>query len=148
MATSNDKLIHTGPLLPTLGAFATIANPPAGKPNRKRCRYLSKVHMDIVYGDCVALGGFRYALLLVDVATRCTWMYGLSSLTSSHIIDALEAFRADAEAMPRKFHTDFDKKLIGSKAMQFILKNKSKVIAANAGRQSSNGLVERTWHLA
>ena len=101
--------------------------------------------MDIVYGDCVALGGFRYALLLVDVAMRYTWMYGLSSLTSSHIIDALEAFRADAGAMPRKFHTDFDKKLIGGKALSFILKNGSKIIAANAGRQSSNGLVKRTW---
>ena len=48
--------------------------------------------MDIVYGGCVALGEFRYALLLVDVTTQYTWMYGLSSLTSSHIIDALEAF--------------------------------------------------------
>ena len=35
--------------------------------------------------------------------------------------------------------------MIGSKALRFILKNGSKVIAANAGRQSSNGLVERTW---
>ena len=69
-----------------------------------------------MYCDCVALGGFRYALLVVDVATRYSWMDGLLSLTSSHIVDALEAFRADAGAMPRKFHTDFDKKLIGGKA--------------------------------
>jgi hypothetical protein len=144
-SSDNAKLISTGELPPTLGAFATIPNPPAGKTIRKHRRYLDKVHMDIIFGDCVALGGYRYALILVDVSTRNCWMYGLSSLTSNHIIAALEAFRSDANGIPKKFHSDFDKKLIGGKALKWINANNSKIIAANAGRQSSNGLVERTW---
>ena len=56
--------------------------------------------MDIVFDDCLALGGFRYDLLLVDVATRYCWIYGMQSLTSNHVIYALEAFCADAGGMP------------------------------------------------
>ena len=144
-ASSNATLIHTGELPPTLGSFATIVNPPAGKTSRRRRRYLDKVHMDIVFGDCLALGGYRYALILVDVATRYCWIYGMTSVSGSHVVAALENFRADAGGVPLTFHSDFDKKLIGGKALRWIHKNKSRVIAANAGRQSSNGLVERTW---
>jgi hypothetical protein len=64
--------------------------------------------MDIVFGDCMSLGGFRYALLLVDVATRYTWLYGLQTVSSGDIIFALDAFRADAGAYPKKFHANFD----------------------------------------
>ena len=58
----------------------------------------------------MSLGGFRYALILVDVTTHYTWLYGLTTLTSSEIISALEAFVSDAGAYPRKFHADFDNK--------------------------------------
>ena len=54
----------------------------------------------------------------------------MPSLTSNYMTDALEKFRADAGGMPRKFHSDFDKKLIGDKALKWILSNDSKVIAA------------------
>ena len=144
-ASANAKLVHGGELPPTLGAFTTITNPPKGKPLRKRRKFLDKVHMDIVYGDCLSLGGFRYALLLVDVATRYCWIYGMPSLTSSHIIHAFDTFKSDVGRVPKKFHTDFDKKLIGGDALRWILNSGSKVVAANAGRQSSNGLAERTW---
>ena len=107
---------------------------PREKIIKKHRRYLKKVHMDIVFGDCLALGGFRYALMLVDVATRYCWIYGLPSLTSSHIVDALESFRADAGKIPRMFHSDFDKKLIGGKALKWIKTAGSRIIAAPAGR--------------
>jgi hypothetical protein len=64
--------------------------------------------MDIVFGDCMSLGGFRYALLLVDVATRYTWLYGLQTVSSGDIIFALDAFRADTGAYPKKFHANID----------------------------------------
>ena len=48
-------------------------------------------------------------------------------------------------AIGRKFHADFDKKIIGGKALKWIRTNGCNIIAAPAGRQSSNGLVERTW---
>ena len=145
LSYSNAILIHTGALPATLGSFSAFVNPPAGKPLRKRRKYLHKVHMDIVFGDYLALEGFQYALVLVDSATRYYLIYGLTSLTSPHIIFALEAFRADAGGLPKKFHSDFDNKLIGSQALRWIMANKSKIIASNAGRQSSNGLVKHTW---
>jgi hypothetical protein len=40
--------------------------------------------MDIAFGDCVSVGGFRYALILVDRATRYNWVYGLKDLSRSH----------------------------------------------------------------
>ena len=99
--------------------------------------------MDIVFGDCVALGGFRYALILVDVATRYAWFYGMQTVSSADIILALETFKADAGTYPKTFHADFDQKLIGGAALRHIKKH-SRVIAAPAHRQSSNGLVEVT----
>ncbi|KAL7538082.1 hypothetical protein ACHAWF_005990, partial [Thalassiosira exigua] len=60
------------------------------------------------------------------------------------IVSALQDFKAEAGEVPRKFHADFDKKLIGGQALCWIISEGSKIIAANAGRQSSNGLVERT----
>ena len=89
---------------------------------------------------------FRYALLLVDVSTRYSWLFGMHSLTSSKIISALEAFRESAGGSPKRFHCDFDKKLIGGRALKWIREQKSSVIAAPAGGQSSNGLIECTWH--
>ena len=40
---------------------------------------------------------------------------------------------------------DFDRKLIGGRALRWILEQGSTIWAAPARRQSSNGLVERTW---
>ena len=85
-SSSNAKLIQTGELPPSLGDYATIPNPPAGKLMKKRRRFLDKVHLDIVYGDCVALGGYRYALLIVDVSTRYCWVYGMQSTTGSAVV--------------------------------------------------------------
>jgi hypothetical protein len=92
----------------------------------------------------LSLGCFHYALLLVDVATHYTWLYGLTTLTSSETISALEAFVSGAGACPTKFHSDFDDKLIGGATLRFI-NNHSCIIAAPAHHQSSNSLVESTW---
>ena len=55
-ASSNAKLINTGEFPSTIGNFATITNPAWGKSIKKHCRFLDKVHMDIVFGDCLSLG--------------------------------------------------------------------------------------------
>ena len=57
--------------------FAKISNNTKGKTIKKRLQFLEKIHMEIVFGDYVALGGHWYALLLVDVATRYCWIYGM-----------------------------------------------------------------------
>jgi hypothetical protein len=58
-ASSNASLISSGELPTTIGDYATINNPPRGKPLCTRRCYLDKCHMDIVHGDCLSLGGFR-----------------------------------------------------------------------------------------
>ena len=47
--------------------------------------------------------------------------------------------------MFKKYHSDFDKKLIGGKTLRWINTTNSKIIAAPAKHQSSNGHTERTW---
>jgi hypothetical protein len=60
-ASKNATHVHGGELLSTIDDFTTINNPPKGKHILKRYHFLDKVHMDIVYGDCLSLGGFHYA---------------------------------------------------------------------------------------
>ena len=138
--------MNSGLLPPTIGSFATIKNHSIRKTIKKQRQFLDKFHIDVVFGDCVALEGYRYALILVDVATRYCWLYGMSSLKSTLITPALELFKADAGRLPHMFHSDLDKKLIGGNALQWILSNGSNIIAAPAGRQSLIGLAECTWH--
>ena len=57
-ASFNAKLIHTGELLPTLGSFATIGNPPTSKNIKKHRKYLDKCHMDIVHGNTLSFCSF------------------------------------------------------------------------------------------
>jgi hypothetical protein len=82
----------------------------------------------------------------VDVATRFCWLFGLTSLCGNDIVSALDAFSTAIDGrVPRKFHADFDRKLIGGKALRWMQEHKCKIWAAPARRRSSNGLVERTW---
>jgi len=101
--------------------------------------------MDIAFGDCVSVGGFRYALILVDRATCYNWVYGLKDLLADSILSALRNFKADAGSYARCFHSDCDAKLFGKRIRDHLIDNNSKVVAAPAGRQSSNGLVESHW---
>ena len=84
-AATNAILVNSGLLPSNIGSFTTIVDPPKVNPIKKRRQYIYKVNMDIVFGYCVALGGHRYVLLLVDVATRYCWLYGMSSLSSTSI---------------------------------------------------------------
>ena len=76
-AETNASLVNLGLLPSNIGSFATIYNPPKGKPIKKRRQFLDKLHMEIVFGECVSLEGNRYVLLIVDVATRYYWLYGM-----------------------------------------------------------------------
>jgi hypothetical protein len=56
-ASKNAELIKCGEMPSTIGDFVTINNPNKGKPLTKHRKFLDKCHMDIVYGDCLSLGG-------------------------------------------------------------------------------------------
>ena len=100
--------------------------------------------MDIGYGNCIAIGGSRYTIMLVDHATRFRWIYGLKSLTHSHIIAALELFHSDASMIPETFYTDFDPKLIKGKRADWIRQANSRVIAAPSAHQDKMDLWNAT----
>jgi hypothetical protein len=94
--------VDGGEFPPSLGSFATVPKAKWGKLlDRSRYRYLDAVHMDIAFGDCLSIGGFCYALILVDRATRYNWTFGLKSLSSDCILAALRLFRAAAGSLAR-----------------------------------------------
>ena len=73
------------PLL--LGSYATIPKAPrGGSINWEDSFFLDVVHVDIAFGDCVLVGGFRYSLIFVDRATRYNWVFGLKDLSKESIV--------------------------------------------------------------
>ncbi len=72
-------------------------------------------------------------------------MFGLKDLSSSSILRAFRLFRADAGSYARCFRSDCDTKLFGTTIRDHLIDNASNIVAAAAGRQSSNGLVESHW---
>jgi len=129
-----------------LGSFATIPKAKQNGPlDRTSYCFLDAVHMDIAFGDCVSVGGYCCALILVDRATRYNWAFGLKTLSSECILAALCLFRAAAGSLARCFYCDCDPKLFGRAISDYLVDNSSKVVAAPAKRQSSNGLVESHW---
>ncbi len=103
--------------------------------------------MDIAFGDCVSVGGYRFALILVDRATCYNWAFGLKTLSSSCIHSALRLFRAATGSLACCFYCDCDHKNFGMAISEYLIDNKSKVVAAPAKCQSSNGLVESHWKI-
>jgi hypothetical protein len=86
----------------SLGSFATIPKAKRGGPlDQTSYHFLDAVHMDIAFGDCVSVGCYCYALILVDRATRYNWAFGLKTLSSECIIAALRLFRAAAGSLAR-----------------------------------------------
>ncbi len=103
------------------------------------------MHVDIVFGDGLGRLGYRYALLFVDRATRYIWVFGLKSLHADALIAAFSQFRAEAGRLAVQFRTDCDAKILSHQIMTWLRTNGSNIASAPAGRQSSNGLVERQW---
>jgi hypothetical protein len=66
----DDTWVDGGKFPPALGSFATVPKSNKGTPlDQTLYKYLDAVHVDIAFGDCLSIGGFRYALILVDRAT-------------------------------------------------------------------------------
>jgi len=129
-----------------LGNVANIKKSRRNKiPIARPPNFLARVHMDIGYGDCKAVGGARYCALLVDRATRQTFIYGIKSLTHAALVAVFKQFRLDAGGLPKVLLTDFDSKIFGGATGQWLKENFCNVRAAPPRRQNQNGLVERTW---
>ena len=65
------RLLDNGEFPVSIGAYVTIPKAPWGKPlDCTSSKYLDIVHVDITFGDCMSVGGYKYALIFVDRATR------------------------------------------------------------------------------
>jgi hypothetical protein len=71
----------------------------------------------------------------------------LESLCLDDILGAIRLFRDSAGGLARCFYCDCDAKLFGTAISEYLIDNESKVLAAPAKRQSSNGLVESHWKI-
>ncbi len=126
----------------SLGSYATILKAPCGGSiNREDSLFLDVVHVDIAFGDCVSVGGFRYALVFADRATRYNWVFGLKDLSKDSILLAFRLFRGGAGSYACCFYCDCDPKLFGTTIKEHLVDNGSNIVASAVGRQSSNGLV-------
>ena len=110
-------------------------------------KYLDIVHVDIAFGDCVSAGGYKFALIFVNRATRYNWTFGLKSLQHNNIQYAFLAFQDKAGALARQFQCDCNKKLFGSAVCSFLHGHNFSIAASHAGCQISNRLVESHWKI-
>lgn len=147
VGNGNVQVVNSGKPPLELGDVANLKRSRRLKqPVPRPRKFLTAVHLDIGYGDCVSIGGFRYTLMLVDRATRERYLYGLRTLDHESIIKALEEFRAEAGGLATVFYTDFDPKLLAGKVQSWLHSQKSRIMAAPPEHQDENGLVERNWY--
>jgi len=144
--TPNICLDHLPPdaVLDT-GHFATMKRSARNTTPVPRSSFFGEViHIDIVFGPEVALGNIHYGLIFSDRFSRMNYVYPLHNLTSD-IPKQLEAFFAHIGCTPRRLISDFDLKLIGGKAREYLNSLLIHVNAAPSSRQDKNGLAERHW---
>jgi hypothetical protein len=127
------------------GDFATIRKSARNTtPVPRSSCFGNAMHMDIVFGPEVALGDIHYALLISDQYSWMNYIYPLHNLTSD-IPKQLQAFFAHLGFHLKCLISDFDLKLIGGKAREYLNSLLIHVNAATSSHQDRNGLVERHW---
>ncbi len=104
--------------------------------------YMYIIHVNIAFGDCASVGGYKYALVFIDRAMRYNWTFGLKSLQHDDIIGAFLAFQDEAGSLAPQFRCDCNEKLFSSSVWSFLHSNKSSIVSSPAGRQSGNGLMK------
>ena len=139
------QVVDAQEAVPTVGDFTTIDQRRRGPSRRRERAKLDLVGMDIGYGSGTSPGGYNYCLTLVDSATRMVFCYGLQRLTGGDLQDAFWRFLIDAGGIPRTVQCDFDSRFLGGSMAGFLKSLRVVVRSASPRRQSSNGLVERTW---
>jgi deoxyuridine 5'-triphosphate nucleotidohydrolase len=102
------------------------------------------IHVDIGYGCNAGLNGIKYALFVVDRATRYKYIYPLKSLQDD-ILPAFQSLVRDMGTTPKTIISDFDHKLMGSKIKNYFTPLGTSIKSAPPRQQHKNGLVERNW---
>jgi hypothetical protein len=148
--TKNGRFLDTSKFLASIGTYTTIPKAPQVKPidsDRSPSTYLDMVHLDIAFGDCMLVGGFKYALIFVGRALHYNWCFGLKSLHHKDILVVFLAYHAKARHLAKQLCCDCNEKLFGSKICSFLHMNHSSIVASPAGYQYTNGLVKLHWKI-
>jgi deoxyuridine 5'-triphosphate nucleotidohydrolase len=101
-------------------------------------------HLDIGFGPCPSIGGYKYTLMAVDRHSRYKLIYGLKNLKAS-LLEAMKSFLCDCGPKPKLIRTDFDYKIMGGKVGDLLKDQKITIQSSPPYRQHQNGLVERHW---
>jgi len=105
--------------------------------------YLEVVHCDIEYGDCKYVGnGALYCILLVDQATRSTWVHPLHNLHHDSIQSCFKQWFIDCGSPPKRLYTDFDPKILEGPTASLLWDKNAILRGAPSGQQNQNSLVE------
>jgi hypothetical protein len=113
--------IDNGKFPTSIGAYRTIPKALCRKAiDRFSSKYHDVVHLDITFGDCMSVGGFKYALIFVDRTTRYNWCFALKSLHHNDILSPFLAFRSEAGRLAKKICCNCDEKLFGSTICSFL----------------------------
>lgn len=127
-----------------LGTIATIDKANRNKtPLTLPTAFGDTVHMDILYGANTAHGGIKYALYIVDRATRYKYIHPMKNL-SSDILDGIKSYCNDMKTVPKRFISDRDCRLFSEDVITWLREKNSHIHAAPEGKQNQNGLAEGT----
>jgi len=128
-----------------LGEVSTMDRPPRNTHPLPLPQNVGEVvHADIIFGSGVAIGGARYALFLVDRATRHKFVYPIQDLKTD-ILPSFIKFFAEIGRVPSLIRTDFDYKLMGRTIEKHLELNQCQLQSAPPELQSINGVCERNW---
>ena len=95
--TISGKWVNSGEFPMSLGHNNTIHKANHGKSiDHTVYWYLNKVHIDIGFGDTMAVGGTCYVLVFVDLFTRYNWVFSLKSPDATEIQATFNLFRSQA----------------------------------------------------
>ena len=91
--------------------------------------FLEKVTADIaVYLNCPSRQGYRYVLLLTDVATKMIWEFPLKERSGENVLECIQLWceqmlvKYPGEHILKHFHTDGGKELIDQRVRSYLLK--------------------------
>ena len=130
-----------------LGEIATVPKSSSSKqPLPLPPQFGQIVHMDIIYGTVPAFDGVKYALFLVDRATRHRFILPMKSLKND-LLPTLQEFCRNIGFTPKRYVTNFDHKLMRRAVLGNFQDDEGHdtIESAPPRKQNQNGLAEGNW---
>ena len=110
-------------------------------------------NLDIVFGAGTAIGGIKYALMIVSRCMRYTYTFGIKDIKDTPILLTTKKFVSQFGRKLSRMVSDRDFKLIGDIFSDYLELHDNNIdtspttqlAGSSAGRQNQNDLVECKW---